>query len=196
MHMYQILIVVVCATQHMVDTLFSNDDMFTFLNEQEDRIRQEIQAGGMDGPIRKDPENAIELLRDKYVLKPVRIDWEKKDSKRTIQDDVMKVSFHITFTGDPHLLQYRPSTYRMESVPGTVYGQDQIAREITGLIGREYFKRELERWQESMEFHLNNANSDADNFNRVLPAKIKSMIDARTEQIHSADDEMDDMGFS
>ena len=34
------------------------------------------------------------------------------------------------------------------------------------------------------------------NFNRALPAKIKSMIDARIGQIHSADDEMDNMGFS
>ena len=101
--MYQILIVAVCVAQHMVYTLFSNDDMFTFLDEQEDRIRQEIQTGGMDDLIRKDPENATEQLRDKYVLKPVRIEWEKTDPKRTIQDGVMKVSFYITFTGDPHL---------------------------------------------------------------------------------------------
>ena len=194
--MYQILIVAVCVAQHMVDTLFSDGDMFTFLDEQEDRIRQEIQAGGMDDLIRKDPENAIERLRDKYVLKPVRTDWEKKDPKRTIQDGVMKVSFHITFTGDPHLLQYRPSTYRMESVLGTVYGQDRITVEIAGHLGSGDFKREIEQWRGSLEFHLNNVNADAGNFNSTLPAKIKSMIDARAEQIRSADDEMGNMGFS
>ena len=150
----------------------------------------------MDDQIRKDPENAIEQLRDKYVLKPVRIDWEKKDPKRIIHDGVMKVSFYITFTGDPCLLKYQPSTYRMESVPGIVYGQDRITMEITGHFGRDDFKHELELWRKSLEFHLNNANIDANNFNRALPAKIKSMIDARIGQIHSADDEMDNMGFS
>ena len=180
----------------MVDTLFSNVDMYTFLDEQKDRIHQKIQTGGMDDLIRKDLENVVEQLCDKYVLKPVKIDWKKKDPKQTIYDDVMKVSFHITFTGDPNLLQYRPTTYRMESVPGTVYGQDRIVMEIAGRLGGNDFNHELERWQKSIEFHLNNANTDADNFNRALPAKIKSMIDARAEQIRSADAEMDSMGFS
>ena len=180
----------------MVDTLFSNNDLSTFLNMQEDLIRQKIQMGDVDDLIRKNPENVIEQLRNKYALEPVNTDWKEKDPKKTIQDDVMKVSFHITFTGDPRLLQYRPSHYRMETVLGTVCGPDRIDMEIVGQINRDDFKRELDRWRENLKFHLNNVNKDVNNFNQTLSAKIKSMIDMRIEQIRSADDEMASMGFS
>ena len=175
--------------------MFSDGDMFTFLDRQKDRIHQEIETGDMDDLIRKEPEKAVELLRDKYTLKLVKINWEKRDPERTIRDDVMEVSFHITFTGDPHLLQYRPRRYRMGSVPGIVDGQDRIAMVITGRLGKDDFQHEFERWQESLEFHLNSTNADADDFNRAMPTKIKSMIDVRAEQLRRADDEMGSMGF-
>jgi len=179
----------------MNGTLFSNDDMSTFLGGHEDLMRQEIQAGYWDNIIQQEPENAIERLRDKYTLEQIKINWEKKDPKRTIHNDVMEVSFYITFTGDSSLLRYKPSQYRVESVPGTVYEQNRIAMKITGQLGMDDFKRELDRWRESLEFHLHNANADADKFNRALPTKIKSMLDVRTEQIRKADDEMVSMGF-
>lgn len=181
--------------QHMVGALFSDGIMHTFLDEQRYNIRQEIQEGGMDDLIREDPENAIQQLCEKYTLQTVSIDWEKKNPKQATKDDVMKVSFHVTFTGDSRLLRRQPTQFRLEVVAGTIVKPNQIIVEIVGRLGRDDFKRMLERWQKSVEFHLNNANKDADNFNRTLPATIKPLVDARAEQLRKGDDEMSNMGF-
>ena len=175
----------------MYGRLFSRtSDVFT--NAQHD-IQQEIHAGRLDGPIREDPEKAIKHMRDKYTLKLVKIDYEKKEPKNEVDNGVLEVSLDIPFTGDPRILEHHPSEFRNEVVSGSIYG-NKICIEITGRIDEINLKRELERWQESFEFHLNSANKDAGQFNKSLQTIIKTEVDKRVKQLRMMDDQMASIG--
>ena len=178
----------------MVDKMFSTESLASFLVRQENRIRQAIQSGDLDDDIRENPESVVRTLCDKYTLERVHISREKMEPKRTTQGDMMTVSFYIMFKGDQRLLEYYPST-RGASVPGSVR-EDRIVMEITGQPGKDDFKSLLGRWWDSLDFHLESANKDADDFNHALPHKIKPIIEARAKYIHMADAEMKSMGFT
>ena len=175
--------------------LFSSGHMSAFLDQRRESIRQEIQRGDMDNAIRQDPENAIKQLHDKYALELVSINWENREAKQTIQDNMMTASFYIAFSGDPQILKYQPTTFRDEVVQGLVI-RNQISVDITSRIDGDDFKYKFEQWRDGLEYHLEHANQDADRFNRRLYLTIKSMVDVRAEQIHNADAAMAGVGFS
>ena len=165
--------------------LFYLTDLLSFLDKQVSDIRQRIQAGKLDDGIRKDPKSVIEKLRGEYEMELVSISPKDVKLEEKSQGNMMTVSFYTTFKGDPRLLEYHQSEYNMRSVPGKVDG-GRIVMEIPGQLGDD-FKRMRERWRKDLEYHLKNANDDADNFNSRLPAEITRMVDERLEQIHEMD---------
>ena len=155
---------------------------------------QDIQAKDL-GSIRTDKmKDTVEQLRRMYELVPVDTDLKKIGSTRTLEGDRLTVTCSIPFIGDADLLQYRPSTFRMEVVPGTV-SEGKIVVEISGHLDMTNFKRELERWSDSLNFWLENVKKDVEHFNRHLPSKIQSTLEERIKMIRKADDEMKRMGL-
>lgn len=175
--------------------LFAKRDLSSFLVEQESQIRQNIQAGDFDDDIQKDQESVVEQLCKEHEMKLVSINPTDVEQERTCQDDMITVSFYTTFEGDPRLLKYWPSENQGVSVSGMVKG-DRIAMVITGQSGRVDFKRKHEQWRESLEYHSNRANKQADKFNRRLHSMITAMVKKRLEQIRKMDDEINHMGLS
>ena len=127
----------------MTGALFSSTKLDSFLEGRVHHIRQKIQAGDLDGDIRKDPKNVMETLRKEYELERVCISKKNVNQGHTCRGSTLTVLLYTTFKGDPRLLEYQPSSFK-ESVPGNVE-RDRIITEITGQLGRDDFKRMLAR---------------------------------------------------
>ena len=178
----------------MNDQLFSFSDTHMFANAQREGIYQEIQAGHLDDLIREDPEKAIKHMLEEYTLELVEIDYEKKEPKSVIRGDMLEVSFYITFTGNPLILKYHPSSFSSEFVLGIV-DDDKIRIKLTGRLGVDKLAHEVKQWQDDLKSHLNSANEDAGRFNNSLQGTIESKVNKRAKQLRIADDEIAAMGF-
>lgn len=178
----------------MTDKLFDSTDLSSFLESRVRHIREHIQSGDLDDDIREDPEHIAETLSDEHKLNRISISQVNMKQNHVCKGSTLSVSFYTTFEGDPCLLEYRPKKSKTELVLGTV-SENRIAMEIVGDLGDD-FKRMLERWRESLEYHTNSANEEADYFNNLLPTQITKMVKERHEQIRMMDDTIRLMGLS
>lgn len=175
--------------------LFSQGWLSEILDGLMDRMRREIEKGDRDEVIRQGTEHAVEQIYGEHVLELVRIDWSIRDKAQNIQNRELKVSFHVTFTGDRRLLQYRPSSYSGDGrLEGKLQGCE-IRREIAGPLGMGYFKRELEQWRAAVKQQLRNVNEDARKHNKHLRTNITRLVDERAKQLDGGDNVADGLDF-
>lgn len=183
--------------------LFATHDLGRLVELQRTALREEVEGIGADRLLNTSPDDLAAYLVEKYSLAcPAlrREDWSASESEaridvrhdrsRYFRDESgprpvpgQKIEIEVPFDGDRELMFARASTFSMSPPRASVRGSSVfVAFEIPSDADRNVMP-ELERTLAAIDEHLGWVRTDADNFNRSLPAVAAQAVADRRQRI-------------
>jgi len=173
--------------------LFGGRELRDLRNRKLAEMSDELYALDENRILNTDSDEVMKYFRDKYDIDVPKLDIDNTeiDKKETdlgphrlprIRGTI--VEYHIPFSGDKELFQYRPSSYSGEPTAIVMEGELTISIEFGAedadheKVGKKY-EQELKKVEKYLEWQRN----DVTQFREELQSKARILLDSRKKKL-------------
>lgn len=187
----------------MTDLLFSENDLFTVIKNQERSMASEIDGLPESRLLNTPVDDLCDYFTEKYSIDaPVineagiqadygdakvdvshRFGYAVSDRSRPAYVTGTRLTFYVPFNGDPNLFKYRPSSFNYNPPKAKIRDgemwmvYDRTVSEADGVEAE--FKRDLE----DLKRYLDWIKQDVTPFNAAVRDKVKRGIEAKRQKL-------------
>ena len=199
----------------MTGYLFNDGDLWSFLNQREKELHEEINKYPEEYLLGVDANRLIASLEAKYHLEIPKLDEagiqvDHADKQIDVSQDPNRlvpyrsrpclipgtsIKYFIPFAGDSILLKLQPSTHNHDPPDATVVS-NEIVFEIYDLNhDEERVKSTFAKKLDNLKKYLEWVSKDCTAFNEVLKRKIEKAVVVRREKLTKDNTVANGLGF-
>ena len=187
----------------MTDLLFYDYDLGSVLEQQGQKLSNEVASLGEDQVLNTSPDDLCNYIVDKYTVEAPQIDESsinadygdaQVDISQRIEYNVFdrsrpryitgtRLTFYVPFTGDPQLFKCKPSTFNFNPPRATVRSNELVLIYDRTTQDAPAIENEFERDRKNLKDHLGWIARDVQQFNSTIQGKASQHINARREKL-------------
>ena len=183
----------------MTDLLFRDAELQSILAGHQQELSREIRSLGEKQVLNTPPADLCDYFFEKYKVEPIVID----ESGIEVDHEDVQIDFHhrfeyivfetggptyvtgtrftyfLPFSGDASLFKYRPSTFSLSPLRGTIQGRTLVLLYDRTTEDSSKLQNEFERDKQTLNDCLSRIAEDVQRFNSILRQTAAQQIDAR-----------------
>ncbi|MCL4478388.1 MAG: hypothetical protein M1381_04710 [Deltaproteobacteria bacterium] len=187
----------------MTDQLFSIENLYSFLQDREQGMFQEIEEMQADRLLNTKVDDLYDYFEQRYKidipsLKENEIATDQEEANVDISRDPYRrivapgspfyikgtaLKFFVPFEGDPELLKYKPSTFTYNSPLCTIKQNEIVFTYTRTDHNAEAVKAEFTRHLSVVRQNLKSVINDAGAFNNSIRTKAQNRIEIRRQKL-------------
>ena len=187
----------------MADLLFSDYELARVLEQQGQKLSNEVASLGEDQVLNTSPDDLCKYFVRKYMVEAPQIDESginadygdaQIDISQRFEYAVFdrsgphyitgtRLTFYVPFDGDPQLFKCRPSTYNFNPPRGTVRSSELVFTYDRTTQDAPAIENEFERDRANLREYLGWIARDVEQFNSTIQQKVSQHIIARREKL-------------